>query len=293
MMMHTSRFFRPVSAGILAAVGTLSCSAAPTTSAPDQTGASTVHHDDVMLADKSDATMPDMGAMLPDTGNTTMPAAGDVTSPVMEDAMLPATGSAMLPTADAMLPQKGDGKMPGKGKDHIVKFEMVRSTATMNAGCLPKAHASVRIEPQGPVEVMTVDVSGLPSNAEFDFFVIQVPDSPFGLAWYQGDIETDGDGSGHAQFIGRFSIETFIVATGIAPAPVVHDQPPFPDANTNPQTAPVHTFHLGLWFNSPAEAVAAGCSGGETPFNGDHTAGVQVLSTRNFAPDQGPLRQVE
>jgi hypothetical protein len=33
-----------------------------------------------------------------------------------------------------------------------------------------------------------------------------------GLAWYQGDIETNQYGVGHERFIGRFSIETFIVA---------------------------------------------------------------------------------
>ena len=44
-------------------------------------------------------------------------------------------------------------------------------------------------------------------------------------------------------------------------------------------------YHLGLWFNSPKDAVAAHCAGATTPFNGEHNAGVQVLSTRNF-PDQ-------
>ncbi len=68
------------------------------------------------------------------------------------------------------------------------------------------------------------------------------------------DIETDDDGSASQRFIGRFNIETFIVAPGSAPAPVVHDQPPFPDASENPATFPVHTSHLGLWFNSPADA---------------------------------------
>jgi hypothetical protein len=38
--------------------------------------------------------------------------------------------------------------------------------------------------------------------------------------------------------------------------------------------------------------VAAGCPGATTPFNGDHTAGVQVLNTSNFPDDQGPLRQL-
>lgn len=134
--------------------------------------------------------------------------------------------------------------------------------------------------------------SGLPPNTEFDFFVIQVPNSPFGLSWYQGDIETNANGNGHGHFVGRFSIETFIVAPGVASAPVVHDQGPFPDASSNPQTAPVHTFHLVLWFNDPADAVHAGCPGAVTPFNGDHNAGTQVLSTNNFADDQGPLRMV-
>jgi hypothetical protein len=151
----------------------------------------------------------------------------------------------------------------------------------------------MRIKPGGPVEVMTVDASGLPPNTDFDFFVIQVPNTPFGLSWYQGDIETDCDGNGHGEFIGRFNIETFIVAPGSARAPIIHDQPPFPDADTNPQTAPVHTFHLGLWFDSPDDAVKAGCPGNVTPFNGDHHAGIQVLSTRNFPDDMGPLRQVK
>jgi hypothetical protein len=92
--------------------------------------------------------------------------------------------------------------------------------------------------------------------------------------------------------VGRFSIETFIVAPGSAPAPVVHDTPPFPDASSNTATAPVHTFHLGLWFNSSVDAAAAGCPGAPTPFNGDHNAGAQALSTRNFPDDHGPLRDL-
>ena len=179
----------------------------------------------------------------------------------------------------------------GQRKDEI-DFQMVRSAAATNAGCLPDASADVQVRSLGPVEKMRVRVKGLPPNTEFDFFVIQVPNAPFGLSWYQGDIETNRHGNGTGTFIGRFNIETFIVAPGSAAAPVVHDQPPFPDASRNPATAPVHTFHLGLWFNSPADAAAAGCPSTVTPFNGDHTAGIQVLSTRNFPDDQGPLRQL-
>ncbi len=177
-------------------------------------------------------------------------------------------------------------------KGDTITFNMVRSTAAMNAGCLPNASARVIVHSNGPVEVMTVLVTGLPANTDFDFFVIQVPNTPFGLSWYQGDIETHGGGSGTGVFIGRFNIETFIVAPGPAPAPVVHHDQQFPDANANPATGPVHTYHLGLWFNSPDDAAAAGCPNTVTPFNGEHNAGIQALSTRNAPDDQGPLRSL-
>jgi hypothetical protein len=61
------------------------------------------------------------------------------------------------------------------------------------------------------------------------------------------------------------------------------------DATSNAPFAPVHTFHIGFWFNSPADAANAGCPTTVTPFNGDHTAGIQAMSTRNFADTDGPL----
>ena len=76
---------------------------------------------------------------------------------------------------------------------------------------------------------------------------------------------------------------------------MVHNKPPFPDASSNPAFDPIHTYHLGLWFNSPTDAVKANCDkkpGTVTPFNGEHNAGVQVLSTRNFGDANGPLRQI-
>ncbi len=171
-------------------------------------------------------------------------------------------------------------------------FTMVPSAATVAAGCIPTAKGRVTINSLGNVEVMHMEATGLPPRTEFDAFLIQVPNAPFGLSWYQGDLTTDENGVGVADFIGRFSIETFIVAPGTAPAPVVFTNTPFPDVNTNPATGPVHTYHVGLWFGSPAAAAAAGCPNTVTPFNGEHTAGIQALSTRNFAAGNGPLRKI-
>ncbi len=173
-----------------------------------------------------------------------------------------------------------------------LKFDMVRSAGVVKAGCVVEASAKVRIVSRGPVEIMDVKVKGLPPKTNFDFFVIQVPNAPFGLSWYQGDIETNEEGEGFQRFVGRFNEETFIVAPGSAPAPLVHSSP-IPDATMNPPTGPVHTFHLGLWFNSPEDAAKAGCPNTLTPFNGEHNAGIQVLNTSNFADGEGPLIQVK
>jgi hypothetical protein len=167
-------------------------------------------------------------------------------------------------------------------------FKMLRSTAAVGAGCLSGAGATVKINSLGPVEVMTVKAHGLPANTDFDLFVIQAPDAPFGLSWYQGDLQAGADGSASGHFAGRFSRETFTVAPGSTAAPAVHPG----DATSNPATAPVHQFHLGVWFNSPADAAKAGCPSTVTPFNGDHTAGVQALSTRQFPAIAGPLARI-
>lgn len=177
-----------------------------------------------------------------------------------------------------------------KNKKPATSFSLVRSETAQNADCLGGAKGKVKIFKLGFAEKMVVSVSNLPKNTEFDLFVIQGPNAPFGLSWYQGDLTTDSKGKASKSFVGRFSEETFIVAPGSTSAPIVH---PGEDENSNPATDPVHTAHLGLWFNAPADAAKAGCGNGVTPFNGDHTAGVQAMSTRNAPANKGPLLAVK
>jgi len=151
--------------------------------------------------------------------------------------------------------------------------------------CIKKATGRVTITHTPQLEEnMHVEVSGLPKNTDFDLFVIQDPVSPFGFSWYMGDMLTDGNGTAVADFIARFNIGTFVVAPGTAPAPKVLPD----DATTNPATPPVQIYHLGLWFDSPADANKAGCGNVVTPFNSTHNAGVQILNTSNFTGN-GPL----
>src|SRR5947208_4821454 len=127
------------------------------------------------------------------------------------------------------------------------------------AACLAvNAGGRVTTSDLGPVQNMHVELFNMPAKTEFATFLIQVPKSPFGLTWYQGDIVTNKDGRGVGDFTGIFSRETFIQAPNVAPAPVV-----FPDnAAANPATRPIQIYHMGIWFADSNDAVNANCPGG-------------------------------
>ena len=169
----------------------------------------------------------------------------------------------------------------------VNKFKLVVSAGA--AQCLPNAQGMVTVSDQGTVQHMHVEVSGLPAHTEFTTFLLQVPHPLFGLVWYQGDIVTNAHGRGVGDFTGIFSQETFINGPGVQPAPVV-----FPDdATTNPATAPIQLYHMGLWFADFNDASKNNCPATQTPFDGDHVAGIQVLNTTNFPDNQGPLSNLK
>jgi hypothetical protein len=172
-----------------------------------------------------------------------------------------------------------------------IQFDLTVSPGAK--ACLPKAHGTVTDHTFGEFENLEVVVYSLPPNTDFDLFSIEVPNAPFGLAWYIGDINTDATGTGVGNFVGRFNIETFVISPGVpkTPPPNVFQSPPavVPEAKTGITTNPVQLYHLGLWFNSAVDAKNAGCPPTPTPFNGEHNAGIQVLNTATFPDTPGPL----
>jgi hypothetical protein len=167
-------------------------------------------------------------------------------------------------------------------------FKMVRSQSAVANDCLKGAKANVDINTLGGLQNMDISLNHAPKNTEFELFVTQQPNSPFGISWYQGDFETNNTGHGEVRVRGIFGEELFVFAPGRVTAPQVDDS----DAERNPAFAPVHTLHLGLWFGSPQEAEDADCPGTVTQFDGDHEAGIQAFSTRNFPALKGPLSKI-
>jgi hypothetical protein len=165
-----------------------------------------------------------------------------------------------------------------RAHDDSFTFRLVPSAGIK--ACLPHAGGSATITKGSVNETMTVKVHGMPANAGFDLFVIQLPTKPFGVSWYQTDVRANGSGSGSATVRGVFSKETFSVSPG-----------------GTTTFAPTHQFHLGLWFNNPRTPFRLGCEPGATapivtPFNGEQHAGIQVLNTSQFPAHAGPLSHV-
>jgi hypothetical protein len=128
---------------------------------------------------------------------------------------------------------------------------------------------------------MVMKLSGFKPGLDFDMFTIQnspqkadgspvAPFAGFGLAWYQSDVHVSSDGTGSVK------IKTILL-----------DQ--IFGVDTNAGLTPINTFHVGFWFNNPADAAACGFTG-STPFNGEHNAGPLAFVTRPVAATNlGPL----
>jgi hypothetical protein len=149
-----------------------------------------------------------------------------------------------------------------------LNFNMVPSAGAI---CLASnARARVTLTDLGSVQKMHIEAFGLVPNTSFTAFITQHGARPFGVSWYQGEIQTDSRGRGVADFAGIFSDETFVLTD-----------------------VPVKLAHMGVWFADPMDAAKAGCSDISTPFDGDGEGGILVLSTSNFADDRGPLQRLK
>jgi hypothetical protein len=117
-------------------------------------------------------------------------------------------------------------------------------------------------------DTMKVIAYGLPPNTGFDLFTVQNSPldgpNPFGVGWYQSDVESNSAGVAEVTVQGIFDKETFVENPG----------DPF---------NPIHTFNVGFWFDSPtAEQQACGNATAppKTPFNGEQNAGLLAMITQ-------------
>jgi len=174
-------------------------------------------------------------------------------------------------------------------------FPSAKFLPCMSAGTTPpRVHATVT---RGDLnDQLRLDLSNFKAGLAFDLFTVQRSNQQadgsavagftnFGLAWYQSDVQVESRPTippvpGTPPIVipsgGSVTVQTILLDQIFGFDPDV-------------SLAPTNTFHLGFWFNSPADAAPCGFSG-TTPFNGDHNAGPLAFISR---PDPntglGPL----
>lgn len=161
--------------------------------------------------------------------------------------------------------------------------------ACLSADGSSEPSAVVQVTRGELADVLTIDVRGVRPNLDFDLFTVQrssldadggaVANFPgFGLAWYQTDLNADS--TGHA---------TATIKTILLDQIFGFDGDKRSDGST--VLAPTNTFHVGFWFNNPADAVPCGFDASTpTPFNGEHKAGpLAMISLPDAKTGLGPL----
>jgi len=168
-----------------------------------------------------------------------------------------------------------------------IHFNLRANPAVVN--CLARFEGDAARPPEATVTVtrgklndtLVLKLKNIKPNLAFDLFTVQNsrldanggldPNfTNFGLAWYQSDIQVTSGGTANVkiQTILLDQIFGFDPASGLAPT---------------------NTFHVGFWFNDPADAAACGFVG-TTPFNGEHNAGpLAMISLPDPVTNLGPL----
>jgi len=169
-------------------------------------------------------------------------------------------------------------------KPNETSFAMFPQTSFLN--CLkpnpeaPTPEVRVSVHRGDLNDGATIRLRYFKPGLNFDLFTIQ--HSPqtatgtadanpsVGMAWYQSDLHVNDNGSGQAHIRTILLDQIFGVDKDVA-------------------LAPTNTFHMGFWFNNPADAQGCGFTG-TTPFNGEHNAGPLAFVTRPDATTGlGPL----
>jgi len=175
------------------------------------------------------------------------------------------------------------------GPPDVTHFQLVANPKFAN--CIARFPGDPSRAPRADVTVqrgnlndtLTLRIHDIKPNLAFDLFTVQrsslgangKPDpavTSFGMAWYQSDVQADKNGNG-----------TVRVRTILLDQIFGFD----PDVNL----APTNTFHVGFWFNNPADAQACGFDVTKpTPFNGEHRAGpLAMISLPSATTGLGPL----
>jgi hypothetical protein len=136
------------------------------------------------------------------------------------------------------------------------------------AKCMPDADVDVTVrlttDKQG-FDMFDITARHVAPNRDYTVFLLEQAGAPFGAAEYIGDLSTNDNGNGRAEF-------HLIV------------QEAFSSTLVNGQRVRVDLNRVGMWFGDPNDDEFCLPGSGPTPFDGDNEAGVQAFNSANTAP---------
>jgi hypothetical protein len=137
------------------------------------------------------------------------------------------------------------------------------------AQCMPMADVDVNVklttEKKG-FDIFDITARNIAPNRDYTVFLLEQAGAPFGAAEYIGDLSTNDEGTGHAEF-------HLIV------------QEAFSSTLVNGQRVRVDLNRVGMWFADPKDDdFCLGPNSPVTPFDGDNEAGVQAFNSATSDP---------
>jgi len=166
----------------------------------------------------------------------------------------------------------GSSSSSGATADNSVQLQLSPSSAPL-AACMPNADVRVQVNlttDKTGSDTFHVSARHIAPNTDFTVFLLEQAATPFGAAEYIGDLSTDSNGNGDAQF-------QLIV------------QEAFSSTLVNGQRVRVDLNRVGMWFADPkSDDFCLGADSPVTPFDGDNEAGVQAFNSANADPLPAP-----
>lgn len=160
--------------------------------------------------------------------------------------------------------QVSDDNDKGAAAANRVHLQLTPSSAAL-AQCLPNADVDVTVklttDKQG-FDIFDLNARHIAPNRDYTVFLLEQAGAPFGAAEYIGDLSTNSEGNGHAEF--HLIVEEAFSSTIV-----------------NGQRVRVDLNRVGMWFADPKDDEFCLPGSGATPFDGDNEAGVQVFNSAN------------
>jgi hypothetical protein len=146
-----------------------------------------------------------------------------------------------------------------------VHLQLTPSSAQL-AQCMPNADVDVDVRlttDKLGFDVFDITARHIAPNRDYTVFLLEQAGSPFGAAEYIGDLSTNYEGYGQAEF-------HLIV------------QEAFSSTLVNGNRVRVDLNRVGMWFADPKDDdFCLGPNSPVTPFDGDNEAGVQAFNSAN------------